>query len=296
MLSGFLKRIVTRNNLRRFFINLLFDVAGSFFFAIGIYNFAANASFAPGGVTGIAFIVRHYTHLPIGTLTLMLNIPIILIALKILGKKYLLRTFQTILINTLFLDVISPHFPVYQGEPLLAALFAGALVGLGLAIIYSNKSSTGGSDLIIMSLRKLRPHMSVGQITMFVDGVIVLCGGLVFRQVDAVLYGFIYSAAMILVVDKIMFGFVSGKMAVIVSVKGDEIAEQIGKDLDRGSTILHGTGAYSRDQLPVILCACSRSQVPEVRRIVKRLDPDALMIVTSYDEVYGEGFMPIDES
>lgn len=296
MFSKFLQSIMTKENLRRFIINLLFDVAGSFFLAIGIYNFAANASFAPGGVTGIAFIVRHYTQLPIGTLTLLLNIPIILVALKILGKKYLLRTFQTILINTLFLDVISPHLPVYHGGPLLAALFAGAIVGLGLAIIYSNKSSTGGSDLIIMSLRKKRPHMSVGQITMFVDGIIVLCGGLVFRQIDAVLYGFIYSAALIVVVDKIMFGFVSGKMAVIISVKGDLIAEQIGKDLDRGSTILHGTGAYSRDQRPVILCACSRSQVPEVRKIVKKIDPNALMIVTSFDEVYGEGFMPIDES
>ncbi len=277
-------------------MDLLYDTAGSFFFAIGIYNFAAHASFAPGGVTGIAFILRHYTHLPIGTLSLLLNIPIILIAFKILGKHYLARTFRTILVNTLFLDVISPLLPIYKGEPLLAALFAGALAGLGLAIIYSNKSSTGGSDLIIMSLRKLHPHMSVGQITIFVDGIIVLCGGFVFHQIDAVLYGFIYNAVLILVMDKIMFGFVSGKMAVIISGKGELIADKIGKDLERGSTILQGKGAYSRDQIPVILCACSRSQVPEVKKIVKKLDPDALMIVTSYDEVYGEGFMPIDES
>lgn len=296
MFSRFLKRILTRDNLRKFAVNLLYDVAGSFFFAIGVYNFAAHASFAPGGVTGITFILRHYTHLPIGALSLLLNVPIILVALKILGKKYLMRTFQTLLVNTLFLDVISPLFPIYRGEPLLAALFAGALAGVGLAIIYSNKSSTGGSDLIIMSLRKLHPHMSVGQITMFVDGIIVLCGGLVFGQIDAVLYGFVFSAVLILVIDKIMFGFVSGKMAVIISEKGELIAERIGEDVERGSTILHGKGAYSRDQVPVILCACSRAQVPEVRKIVKKIDPEALMIVTSYDEVYGEGFMPIDES
>ena len=154
--------------------------------------------------------MRHYTHLPIGTLTLILNIPIILIALKIPGKKYLLRTFQTILINTFFLDVISPHFPVYR-EPLLAALFAGALVGLGLAIIYSNKSSTGGSDLVIMSFTKAASPYVEFQITMFADGVIVLWWRICFSPNRCSTYGFIYSAAMILVADKIMFDSYRGK-------------------------------------------------------------------------------------
>ncbi len=296
MVSKLLKRYLTKDNLRSFGVNIFYDVLGSFFLALGIYNFAAQAAFAPGGITGIAIILRHYTGLPIGTLALILNVPIILISLKILGKKFLLRTFQTILVSTLFLDVISPRLPVYKGEPLLAALFAGALAGIGLAIVYSNKSSTGGSDLIIMSLRKLRPHMSLGQITMFIDGIIVICGGIVFKQVDAVLYGFVYSTVLVLIIDKIMFGFISGKMAMIISEKGEEIADQIGKALDRGSTILHGKGAYTHGEIPVIMCACSRSQVPELRKIVKKIDPSALMIVTSYDEVYGEGFMPIDES
>ena len=282
-------------SLKRLSVDLLYDILGSFFFALGVYNFAVQANFAPGGVTGIAIIVNHFTNLPIGTLALLFNIPLILMAWRILGHRFLIRSFRTLVVNTIFLDLISPRLPVYQGDPFLAALFAGALAGIGLAIVYQNKSSTGGSDLLIMSLRKKRPHMSLGQITMFVDGIVVLTGGLVFHQIDSVLYGFVYSAVLIVVIDKIMFGVISGKLAMIISSRGEEISKEIGDKLTRGSTILRAKGAYSKEHRPVVMCACSRSQVPEVRKIVKEIDPDALMIVTSYDEVYGEGFLPIDE-
>ncbi|NMA18322.1 MAG: YitT family protein [Clostridiaceae bacterium] len=276
--------------IRSFF----YDAFGSFMFAIGVYNFAAQADFAPGGVTGIAIILNKYTELPIGLLSFAINIPLILIALRFLGKRYLFRTFVTVLINTLFLDIISPMFPVYQGNPLLASLFAGILSGFGLVLIYQNKSCTGGSDLVVMTMRKIKPHMSVGQITMVVDGIIVIAGGFVFHEIDAVLYGIIYSIAQVLVIDKVMFGFVSGKIALIVTEKNEEVIKAIGTELGRGSTLLMGKGGYSKEPRPVILCACSRSQIPVMRRIVRRIDPDTLMMVLSYDEVYGEGFLPIE--
>ncbi len=294
-MPGKRKAFFSIDSLKRLGHDLFLDALGSFFFAIGIYNFAAPANFAPGGVTGISIIINHFTKLPIGSLAFILNIPLILLSLRILGKDFLFRSLRTLAVNTLFLDLVSPQLPVYRGDPLLAALFAGALAGIGLAIIYQNKSSTGGSDLIIMSLRKRRPHMSLGQITLFVDGIIILAGGLVFKQIDALLYGFIYSATMILLIDKIMFGVVSGKLAMIISDHGEDIAKQIGRELERGATILQAEGAYSKEHRPMVMCACSRSQVPQVRKIVHQLDPHALMIVTSYDEVYGEGFLPIGD-
>ena len=109
--------------------NLFYDAFGSFLFAIGVYNFAAQADFAPGGVTGIAIILNNYTELPIGLLTFAINIPLILVALRFLGKRYLFRTFVTVLINTLFSDIISPMFPVYQGNPLLASLLRASYPG-----------------------------------------------------------------------------------------------------------------------------------------------------------------------
>lgn len=274
--------------------SLFYDAFGSFMFALGVYNFAAQADFAPGGVTGIAIILNRYTEVPIGLLTFAINIPLILIALRFLGKRYLFRTFVTVLINTLFLDIISPMFPVYQGDPLLASLFAGILSGIGLVLIYQNKSCTGGSDLVVMTMRKIKPHMSVGQITMVVDGIIVIAGGFVFHKIDAVLYGIIFSITQALIIDKIMFGYVSGKIALIVTEKNEEVIKAISTELGRGSTLLMGKGGYSKEPRPVILCACSRSQIPVMRRIVRRIDPDTLMMVLSYDEVYGEGFLPIE--
>ena len=274
--------------------SLFYDVVGSLMFAVGIYNFAAPADFAPGGVTGIAIILNYYTVLPIGLLSFIINIPLILIALRFLGKRYLFRTFVTVIINTLFLDIISPLFPVYHGNPLLASLFAGLLSGIGLVLIYQNKSCTGGSDLVVMTMRKVKPHMSVGQITMLVDGIIVIAGGFVFHEIDAVLYGIVYSITQVLIIDKLMFGFVSGKIALIITEKNEEVMQAIGTELGRGSTLLMGKGGYSKEPRPVILCACSRSQIPVMRRIVRRIDLDALMMVLSYDEVYGEGFLPIE--
>lgn len=291
------RNLLTVDHVRTFSKNILIDVIGSIFFAFGIYNFVAPAGFAPGGVSGIAIIVNHFTHLPIGASSLIINIPIILISLRILGPKYLLRTFQTVVINTIFLDLVCPLFPVYTGAPLMAALFSGALVGIGLAVIYQNKSCSGGSDLIIFSLKALRPHMSVGQITLFIDGLIILAGGLVYRDIDAILYGFIYSATMTVVLDKIMYGFVSGKMAMIITDPKHEpgITKAIAETVVRGSTVVKGMGSYSRKDKTIMFCACSRHQVPILRRVVRDNDPKALVIVSSFDEVYGEGFMPIDD-
>jgi uncharacterized membrane-anchored protein YitT (DUF2179 family) len=145
-----------------------------------------------------------------------------------------------------------------------------------------------------MTMRKVKPHMSVGQITMLVDGIIVIAGGFVFHEIDAVLYGIVYSITQVLIIDKLMFGFVSGKIALIITEKNEEVMQAIGTELGRGSTLLMGKGGYSKEPRPVILCACSRSQIPVMRRIVRRIDLDALMMVLSYDEVYGEGFLPIE--
>ncbi|NLC89654.1 MAG: YitT family protein, partial [Clostridiaceae bacterium] len=161
-----LQEAFTRKKLKSYFRDLIYDIVGSIFFGIGIYNFVSAADFAPGGVTGLAIIMNHYTDLPIGLATFLINIPIIAISFTTLGKKFLGRTFMTVLANTLIIDLVCPLLPVYRGERLLAAIFAGALVGIGLAIIYHNGSSTGGSDLIIMSIRRKRPHMSLGQLTL----------------------------------------------------------------------------------------------------------------------------------
>lgn len=271
------------------------DSIGSLLYAIGIYYFAINANFAPGGISGAAIIINYFFNIiPIGTISVLLNIPIILGTKRFLGISYLVRTARTLLINAFFMDVIVPQFGKYQGMPLLAAMYAGAFAGAGLAIIYNNNTCTGGTDLIIMAARKVKPHLSIGQITIIIDGLIIFTGWIVFKNIDAVLFGFLFTVAETLVIDKLMYGFNAGKLTMIISDYTKEIAEAISNEIDRTSTRLPAKGGYSGDRKEVLLCATKRTEQVRLNKLVKNIDRNAFVIILDYSEVRGYGFKPFD--
>lgn len=271
------------------------DSIGSLLYAIGIYYFAINANFAPGGISGAAIIINYFFNIiPIGTISVLLNIPIILGTKRFLGISYLVRTARTLLINAFFMDVIVPQFGKYQGMPLLAAMYAGAFAGAGLAIIYNNNTCTGGTDLIIMAARKVKPHLSIGQITIIIDGLIIFTGWIVFKNIDAVLFGFLFTVAETLVIDKLMYGFNAGKLTMIISDYTKEIAEAISNEIDRTSTRLPAKGGYSGDRKEVLLCATKRTEQARLNKLVKNIDRNAFVIILDYSEVRGYGFKPFD--
>ena len=278
--------------------DLLHDVIGSFLYAIGISFFAANANFAPGGITGIAMIIHHYVpFLGIGLMSLVINIPVAIICYRLLGRVFFFKSVKSMLISALFLDVIVPLLGSYQDaatNPLLAALFAGALSGIGLAIIYMPGSSTGGTDFIIMSIRKLKPHLSIGTISLVVDGVVILLGWPVFGNINAVLYGVLMTIVSTTVIDKVMYGTGTRRMLQVISDRVQEIAADIMEETERGATIVDVRGAYTGKPHQMLMCVCSKVEVYEARRIINRIDPDAIVMLTTVDEAYGEGFMEPD--
>ena len=277
--------------------DVLHDVIGSILYAAGIYTFAATANFAPGGITGIAMIINHYVpFLRIGLLSLLINIPVAIICYRLLGRVFFFKSVKSMLISALFLDVVFPHIPQYNGaqNPLLAALFAGALSGIGLAIIYMPGSSTGGTDFIIMSIRKLKPHLSIGTISMVVDGVVILAGWPVFGNINAVLYGVLMTIVSTTVIDKIMYGAGTRRMLQVISDKAQEISKAIMEETERGATLLDVRGAYTGDPHQMLMCVCSKVEVFQARRIINRIDPDAIVMLSTVDEVYGEGFWEPD--
>lgn len=282
--------MITKSGLYKLSIDLLYDICGSILYAAGIYTFALNANFAPAGISGLSIIINHFTHWPVGTVALLLNIPIILVCIRVLGKNFFLKSIKSMIVVTVFLDVIFPFFPMYQGSQLLASLFSGALTGIGLALIYMRESSTGGTDFVIMSVRKKAPHLSIGQITLFVDGAVILLGGIVFGQVDAVLYGILSTAICMITVDKIMEGFSTGKIATVISENGLNIAQAISDKTGRGATLLKGVGAFTGNEKQVVICACSNTEVMKIKRTVYHVDESALVMVSEYNEAFGEGF------
>ncbi len=266
------------------------EVVGSLLMGAGVYIFAAGSNFATGGVSGIALMMNYLFHLPMGLVTLALNVPLIAISYRILGRAFLMRTLRTLIVQALIFDNICIKFPAYEGEPLMAALYTGALMGAGLALIYIRDSSTGGTDLIIMSLHKLKPHMSLGQLSLLTDGCVILCGVFVFGNIDAVLHGVIASAVCTIVMDKIVAGTGSGKIAMVICEDGMKVAEAIATSADRGSTIIEAMGPYTKEDKDVIVCACSKREIFKVRQSVYAVDPGALVMVLTYDETFGYGF------
>lgn len=284
-----------RIDKKELFLDILYDILGGALYAAGVYSFASQADFVTGGVTGYAMILNYFVKaIPIGMWILILNVPIVLYCLKTLGKRFLLHSLRTMVISTVLLDWVFPHLPTYSGDPLMAALFAGALSGAGIALIYWRGSSTGGTDFLILSLRKKHPHIPVGTISMMIDGSAILVSALVFRRIDAVLQGLIMTVVSAVVLDKITNGFVTGQLCLVITSKGQEIADDIMEDVERGVTAIEATGMFSGQGKKVLMCACTRAEACRIRAIANRHDKTAFVVLCPYDTAYGLGFQPTD--
>lgn len=287
---------INKEMLKVFTIDTLYDVVGSILYAIGIYIFAAHADFAPGGISGVAIIVNHFLpFLPIGVLTLIINVPVVFICYKLLGKCFLFKSLKSMVISALFLDIVVPLFPYYSDNPLLAAIFGGILSGAGLALIYMRGSSTGGTDFVIMSIRKKLPHMSVGTISLAVDGLVIVAGGFVFGNINAVLYGVLMTIMSTTVIDKLMYGSGAQKMMLVISDESSEIAHRISTEVERGVTLVKAIGAYTGNERMVAMCVCSKVEVTRVRAIVRDVDKNAMLMLCTVDEAFGLGFGTLED-
>lgn len=272
-------------------VDILVDLIAGMLIAAGVYNFALHADFPVAGFSGIAIILYHLLGLPVGIGTILLNIPVAVLCYKFLGKMFFLKSLKSIIITSVMMDYAAPLFPVYDGNRLLAGLCMGVLCGFGYAMIFMRSSSTGGQDFITLSLKKIYPHLSIGSITFALDMVTIIAGSiLVFREVDGFIYGIIVTYLMANVMDRIMYGIDEGKMTLIVTEQGAEVAERIDEYSGRGSTILEGRGSYSGRKKDVVMCACNNKQMYTIKKMVHEIDPKAFTIIVESNEVVGEGF------
>lgn len=274
-------------------LDLMADVVGSFLIAIGIYNFATASEFPVTGISGIAQVLYLYFGLPIGTMTTIINIPIILACMKVLGLKFVMKSVKTLLISNFFMDVVAPLLPIYKGDLMLSCICMGLFAGLGYALIFLRDSSTGGLDFISLTIRALKPHISLGKIIVVVDcTVLLVCGLLMGGNVDKIIYGLIATYIVSVVVDKVMYGMDAGKVTLIVTEKGYDVAEKIHELTERGATLLKGVGSHTKTDKQVVMCACSHKQMHMVQKAVKEVDSSAFLVMMEANQVRGEGFKP----
>ena len=184
--------------------------------------------------------------------------------------------------------------PVYQGDRLLATICGGVVGGIGDALIYMNNSSTGGLDFITMGIKARHPHLPFGNITFAAALAVILLNGAVFQDVDSIIYGIMFNFIVSAVINKMMFGFSSSMLAMIVTDKGPEACAEIDRVADRGSTILQGRGGYGGQPKDVVLCACSNKQLYEIEHAIQAIDPGCFIIMLQSNEVHGEGFRQLE--
>ncbi len=280
------------------FRNFTALVLGVLLVALSI-NWAFDpAGMVTGGVTGIGIAIKHLSgkylpfEIPLGATNIALNIPLLLAAYKMLGKKFLGRTLLATALLSAFLFLI-PSISIFEQDLLLASVFGGVIGGAGMGLVLATMSTTGGTDVLCMLIHEKKKHLSVPQLLNLVDGGIVAAGIFVFG-INKALYAIISVYIVSKVSDGIMEGMKFAKMAYIISDSYQKIAEEI-LALDRGVTGLYAKGMYSNADKKVLFCVVSKKEMVRVLDITKKQDPNAFVIISDVREVMGEGFIRLDE-
>lgn len=269
---------------------------GSFLYAFGFALFFAPNQINNGGISGLAMILQKLLHVgSVGTLSVILNIPLFILGGKKIGKKFYWGSLLGLVLSSVMIDALT-GFPMPEMETLLACIYGGVLCGLGLGLVFATGTSTGGTDMMARLLKCYYRNVNMGSITIALDTIVVVLTGITFRDVTKALYSGIAVFTAGQVLDVVIYRFDYSKAALIVSQKYSEIAQAICIQLDRGATFLDGEGAFKRQTTKVVLTVVKKRQLAELKELVMEIDPNAFVIVQEAHQVLGEGFSRYDRN
>lgn len=246
-----------------------------------------------GGVTGIAQIVNMLTGFPVGIFTILLNIPLFLLAWKKLGRRFVVLTAVCMALSSISIDLLEKFAWPLTEEPMLAAVYGGVFKGLGFGLIYTTGATTGGVDIPARMLRRKYPHINFGTFTLAINAVIILSFAVIFRRFDSSMYTLICMFISNKVIALILYGPVDSRLCFIISDRSEELRTAITERLGRGATMLQGHGAWSGKEKQVILCVVKPPQLARLRTLVREIDESAFLVVSDARGVYGKGFESI---
>lgn len=278
-----------KNELISFAKRLPAFALGSLIYAAGIALFLDPNHLAPGGVSGIAIILTHYLPFATGTLTFLINVPLMILGVWKLGLRLMAGTVAVIVMMSGMTNLMAPYGPVLT-DPLLASVVGGALLGIGIGIVFRAGGTTGGIDILVTILRRKYKHIKTNQIFLAMDVTVVAMSALAFGDLVVALYAGIAVTATSVVLDKVLYGADEARLVYLISDKQAVISRRLLQEVDAGITLLEGRGGYTGDQKKVILCAVQKRLLPQVQQIAREEDPASFLIVTSATEIYGEGF------
>ena len=248
---------------------------------------------APGGITGIATILNYLFRWPVGTVSLLLNLPLFVIGYKAIGRVFVFRSFIAMILFSLLIDLL-PLEPM-TNDPLLGTLYGGVLLGAGLGLIMRGGATTGGSDMIARMVHKRFSFISVGSFLFAIDCAVVIAAGFFIGTTEA-LYALINIFLAARIMDVVIIGFSGNKACFVISERWQEITDRIMNEMGRGVTHLMSRGGYTGTERPTLLCVISRSEIMAFKRILREIDENAFVIITEAHEAIGDGFTDMSES
>ena len=272
-------------NVTEFLLDLIFMTAGSVIYAVGLNGFTAPNNIAPGGVSGIAIVLNYLFGTPVGTVILLINVPIIIWAIIEIGYKLVTKTMLAVVLNAACIDIVALFMPVYHGDPLIITLIGGVCEGVGLSLVFMRGATTGGTDMIARLLNHRLRHLSMGKLMLAVDGCVVLFSAIVYKSIESAVYACIVIFVSTKIIDTILYGTDAGngKMFFIMSRKNDVIADRIIKEMDRGLTFLKSRSGYLKQDgecssAPCVALRCSASARSSARKTPMRSSSSAMPV------------------
>lgn len=281
-----------KNKAVRWLVDIIIMIIAAAVYSLGVHCFISPNDIAPGGVTGISIIVSEWVPVKLGTLIFAFNIPLMILGFIFIGRVTMVKTLISVSLITVFTDLLEEFMPTYStdgGNGIMAAIFGGALMGIGLGLNYQRESTSGGSDIVIKMIQKRAPDLKIGAITAVLDIFVVGLGMLVYRNINVVLFAVVTIFVQSKFIDFLVYGTQESRFLMIFSERSQDISQRLLAQ-ERGVTLFKARGAYSGNEREVIATAVHRTAYSKVKRIIREIDPNAFVITTSAGEVLGEGF------
>ncbi len=283
----------SRASIRTALIDFSGILVGSVILAVGMNMFMIPNMLAPGGISGLAVVLYHLFRLPVGATIILLNIPLFIAGYLVLGPRIVIQSLLGTFLFSIAVELSAPYLPAATDDLLLASVYGGVVMGVGVGLVFRYRGSTGGTGLLSLILAKAR-GISPGQAMLWGDLVVLAAAIFVFGS-EAAMYAAVALFVSVKVVDGILEGLGLAKSVIIITGNGEAINEKLLYELGRGVTWLEGHGGYTGQAREVLLCVVTRQQIASLKAIIRDIDPDAFVIIGNATEVHGEGFQKMQQ-
>ena len=274
--------------------DLLWYTVGSIIYAIAVTIFISANEISPGGLTGIATLLNYTLHVPTGLTILVLNIPILIFGFIKFGGKFIIGTAVATTMVSFAITFVEEVVPTVKVDKILASIFGGCLLGLGISLIMLHGATTGGVDIVAKLINKRFRHFTVGKIILILDAAVILLAVIVYKNIESALYSVVTMFASARVMDSMLYGGDRGKVIYTITSKPDEICKSVSQELSRGITLFDVTGGYTGEKRKMLMCSLRPFEVSLFYSLVEKYDPKAFIIVTEAGEIIGEGFKKLN--